>query len=99
MTGDGPNMFEVIGWAPIAVGVVAATISAALAVRWLVGFLNRHGLALFGYYRLALAAVLGGLIYAGVVVLNQPDDLNPMPGVATPGDDAGLHAPPRTENT
>jgi undecaprenyl-diphosphatase len=99
MTGDGPNMFEVIGWAPIAVGMVAATISAALAVRWLVGFLNRHGLALFGYYRLALAAVLGGLIYAGVVVLNQPEDLNPMPGVATPGDDAGTHAPPGPETT
>jgi undecaprenyl-diphosphatase len=72
MTGDGPNMFEVIGWTPILVGMAAATVSAVVAVRWLVGFLNKHGLALFGYYRLALAAVLGGLIYAGVVVLNSP---------------------------
>lgn len=74
MTGDGPNMFEVIGWMPILVGMAAATVSAVVAVRWLVGFLNKHGLALFGYYRLALAAVLGGLIYTGVVVLNTPAD-------------------------
>jgi undecaprenyl-diphosphatase len=85
LRGDGPSMFEVIGWGPIAVGVIAATVSAALAVRWLVGFLNRHGLAPFGYYRLALAAVLGGLIYAGVVTLSVPEELTPLPGVAMPG--------------
>jgi undecaprenyl-diphosphatase len=87
MTGDGPNMFEVIGWMPILVGMAAATISAVVAVRWLVGFLNRHGLAVFGYYRLALAAVLGGLIYAGVVTLSVPTPINtsgPVP--ATPAD-------------
>lgn len=82
LTADAPNMFEVIGWAPIAVGMISATVCAFFAVRWLVGFLNRHGLALFGYYRLGLAALLGALIYAGVVVLNTPEDLNPMPGVA-----------------
>lgn len=72
LTAEGPNMFEVIGWMPILVGMAAATVSAVLAVRWLIGFLNKHGLAVFGYYRLALAAVLGGLIYAGVVTLNDP---------------------------
>lgn len=72
LTAEGPNMFEVIGWMPILVGMAAATVSAVLAVRWLVGFLNKHGLAVFGYYRLALAAVLGGLIYTGIVTLNDP---------------------------
>lgn len=62
-----PNMFEVIGWGPIIAGFAVATVSAMLAVRWLVGFLNRHGLEAFGWYRLALCAVLGGLMLLGVV--------------------------------
>ncbi len=67
-----PNMFEVLGWMPIIAGIVVATISAALAVRWLVSFLNKHGLALFGYYRLGLAALLGFLIATGTVSLDAP---------------------------
>ncbi|MFT5423358.1 MAG: undecaprenyl-diphosphatase [Phycisphaerales bacterium] len=62
-----PNMFEVIGVVPILVGLAVATVSAAVAVRWLVGFLNTHGLAGFGVYRLVLAAVLGGLLLANVI--------------------------------
>ncbi|MDF1810294.1 MAG: undecaprenyl-diphosphate phosphatase [Phycisphaerales bacterium] len=69
-----PNMFETLGWTPIIIGIIVATISAALAIRWLVGFLNKHGLALFGYYRLALAALLGTLIAAGAVSLDNPDE-------------------------
>ena len=72
--GDGPDMFEVIGWGPIVVGLVVATISAAIAVRWLVAFLTRHGLAVFGYYRLVLTAVLGGAIAMGYVTLHSGGD-------------------------
>jgi undecaprenyl-diphosphatase len=75
-----PNMFELLGWTPIAVGLIVATISAAIAVKWLVAFLNKHGLAVFGYYRLVLAAVLGGLIAMGVVSLDsstsEPTNMN-----------------------
>ncbi len=63
----GPNLFDTIGVAPCIVGIVVATASAVVAIRWLVGFLNRHGLAPFGWYRLALCAVLGGAIAAGLV--------------------------------
>lgn len=63
----GDNLFEQLGVLPVAIGLVVATISAAIAVKWLVSFLNRHGLAIFGYYRLVLCAVLGAAILLGYV--------------------------------
>lgn len=59
--------WEVLGGANVAIGLIVATVSAALAVRWLVGFLNRHGLTPFGVYRLLLAACLAGLLAGGIV--------------------------------
>ncbi len=67
MLGEGPNMFEVLGTGDVIVGVIVATIAAALAVKWLVSYLGRHDVALFGWYRLALCALLGILIWQGVV--------------------------------
>jgi undecaprenyl-diphosphatase len=62
-----PNMFTQLGVVPVVVGIVVAAVSAAIAVRWLVGFLNRHGLFAFGVYRVVLCAVLLALMLAGVV--------------------------------
>ncbi len=47
-----------LGGPAMIAGLVTATVSAALAVRWLVGFLNRHGLALFAWYRFGLCAMM-----------------------------------------
>jgi undecaprenyl-diphosphatase len=68
VTGD-PTLFEELGTGTVVIGLVVAAGSAALAVRWLVEFLNRHGLALFGWYRIGLALVLGALLALGVVDL------------------------------
>lgn len=55
---SGPAMIEVFGWSNVLLGALVAAVSAALAVKFLVHFIGRHGLALFAYYRLGLAVVL-----------------------------------------
>jgi undecaprenyl-diphosphatase len=65
-----PNLFETFGVTSALAGLLVAALSAALAVRWLVGFLTRHGLEAFGWYRIALALVLGVLAWTGVVSIS-----------------------------
>jgi undecaprenyl-diphosphatase len=59
-------MMDHYGAAAMAVGMVAAAVSAAVAVKWLVSYLQSHGLGLFGYYRIVLGLTLAGLVLAGV---------------------------------
>jgi undecaprenyl-diphosphatase len=57
----GPELLKLIDWQPLLVGIVVAFFSAALAVKWLVHYLTRHGLAIFAWYRLLLA---GAVLFA-----------------------------------
>lgn len=65
--GEHKSIFEELGWTACIIGVVVAALSAAVAVKWLVGFLTRHGLAPFGWYRLAITFLMLGLLWAGVL--------------------------------
>ena len=54
----GPAMLALFGWSEMLIGGVAAALSAAIAVRFLVAWLQKFGLGAFAIYRLILAAVL-----------------------------------------
>jgi len=60
-------MIHEYGTTTLLVGLVAAAISAALAVKWLVSYLQSHGLACFGWYRIVVGVTVAGMILSGVL--------------------------------
>jgi undecaprenyl-diphosphatase len=60
---DGSKMLEALSVGPVLLGCVVALVAALLSVKWLVGYLGRHGLALFAWYRIVLAVIV--LIFIG----------------------------------
>lgn len=60
---SGAAMIQVFGWSHVIVGGIVAAVTAALCVRFLVHWLTRHGLAVFAWYRIAVAAVLAVVFY------------------------------------
>jgi len=55
---NGAEMLVAYGITPLVVGFLAAWFSAVLAVRWMVSYLNRHGMEIFGWYRVLLAVAV-----------------------------------------
>ncbi len=55
---SGPLLLEHIGSVSLAIGLLTSAVFAFIAVKWLVAFLNRRGLEVFGWYRLVFAAVI-----------------------------------------
>ena len=64
---SGAAMIQVFGWSHVLLGAAVAAVTAALSVRFLVGWLTRHGLAAFAWYRLGVAALLTALLAAGAL--------------------------------
>ena len=63
----GQVMLQTFDALSLAVGVAFAFVAALLSVKWMVSYLNRHGLEIFGYYRVALSLVAGTLLLTGVI--------------------------------
>jgi len=53
------------GWQTPLLGVVVSFISAAVAIKWLVTYLQKHPLSCFGYYRIALAIGVAAFLLLG----------------------------------
>jgi undecaprenyl-diphosphatase len=64
---NGGDLFDTFGVVNPLIGFVVAFASAVLAVRWLVGYLDRNGLELFGWYRIGVAVIALGLVVGGVL--------------------------------
>jgi undecaprenyl-diphosphatase len=58
LVGHGDAMLSAIGPLSALLGLLAALVSAAIAVRGLVAWLQRHGFTALGVYRLVIAAVV-----------------------------------------
>jgi undecaprenyl-diphosphatase len=56
---DGQSMIDAFGWGTALIGLVAAFLGAAVSIRWMVGYLERHDLSIFGWYRIGIAAIVG----------------------------------------
>ena len=68
----GPLMLEEYGWTPMIVGSLAAWVSAIVAIKWMVAYLKKHGMSVFGYYRIAIAILVAALILTGTIDANTP---------------------------
>lgn len=63
--GSGGAMLAAYGPVELALGFAAAAISALVAVRWMVAWLSQRGLAIFGWWRLAAALIVGTMLLTG----------------------------------
>ncbi len=63
----GPLMIAEYGWLPMIIGSLAAWGSAVIAVKWMVHYLQKHGMSVFGYYRILLAGGVTAAILLGAL--------------------------------
>ena len=63
----GPAMHAAYGMTPMLVGSIAAWVSAVVAIKWMVNYLKRNGMSIFGYYRVALAIGVAIALLSGVL--------------------------------
>jgi undecaprenyl-diphosphatase len=63
----GPDIAATFGPVEPVIGFVAALVAAIVAVKWMVSYLQRHSLAIFGWYRLGAAALTAALLLTSII--------------------------------
>jgi undecaprenyl-diphosphatase len=64
---NGGTMVDAYGWVDPLLGLLAAFVSAMIAVKWMVGYLQKHSFAIFGWYRIGVAVVATVLVLSGAI--------------------------------
>lgn len=64
---DGGTLIDQFGVVTPLIGVFFAFVSAVIAIKWLVSYLQHHDLSIFAWYRFAVAAIAIGLLVGGVI--------------------------------
>jgi undecaprenyl-diphosphatase len=64
---DGKLMLDTFGIATPLLGLVVAFVFAVLAIKWMVSYLSHHDLAIFGWYRIAVSALVIVLVASGAI--------------------------------
>lgn len=62
-----PEVFTTDNMSTLLIGSVVAFIVALLAIKFFIGYVQKHGFKLFGYYRIILGIVVLILIYNGTI--------------------------------
>jgi undecaprenyl-diphosphatase len=62
MLSSGKTMVENLGIAIPLLGLVVAFAAAIVSIRWMVSYLSRHDLSIFGWYRIGVALIVLGLL-------------------------------------
>ena len=61
-----PLMHDV-GISNLTIGLLVSWLFAVVSVKWMIGYLRKHSLSGFGWYRVALAVVVAILLLTGLV--------------------------------
>jgi undecaprenyl-diphosphatase len=64
---DGQTMIDAFGLLTPLVGFVAAFFGAVVSIKWMVGYLQRRDLSIFGWYRLVIAAIVALAILTNAI--------------------------------
>lgn len=64
---NGDQLFDQFGLLAPALGLIAAFVTAIIAVRWVVSYLASHDLRIFGWYRLGIAGIGVVLLVTGAL--------------------------------